>query len=108
MRIELTELLWLDQQRDFSLVDIVELSGLPEAELRALVECGVLAPADPTAAEWRFGADCLLAARAACRLREDFELDSQGLAVALTLMERIHDLERQLGELRARSPRRMG
>lgn len=107
MRVELTEVLWLDQ-RDFSLADIAELSGLPAAELRALVECGALTPADPDAAEWRFGAECLLAARAARRLREDFELDSQGLAVALTLTERIHDLERQLGELRARSPRRMG
>ncbi len=108
MRIELTELFWLDQQRDFSLGDIAELSGLPETVLRALVDCGALTPVDPAATELRFDADGLLAARAAYRLREDFALDSQGLAVALTLLERIHDLERQLGELRARSPRRTG
>jgi chaperone modulatory protein CbpM len=107
MRIELSEVLWLDRHHELSLTDLVELSGLTEAELRELVECGVITPIDPNSAERIFSAECLVTARTACRLRNDFELDSQGLVLALTLLDRIHDLEAQLRELHAHLPRRI-
>jgi len=53
-----------------------------------------------------FRADCDVIARTACRLRTDFELDAPGLALALTLHGRIHDLEAQLRELSALYPHR--
>jgi hypothetical protein len=37
-------------------------------------------------------------------LRKDFELDPQGLALAVALLERVRDLEEQLRDLRARIP----
>jgi hypothetical protein len=40
-------------------------------------------------------------------LRNDFELDTEGLAVALALIERIGSLESELRELRAQLPQRM-
>jgi chaperone modulatory protein CbpM len=39
-------------------------------------------------------------------LRTDFELDAQGLALALTLLNRIHGLEAQLRDLSAQLPHR--
>jgi chaperone modulatory protein CbpM len=50
-------------------------------------------------------AAALHAARTAHRLQADFELDVQGLALALRLLERVSELETQLQSLRARSPR---
>jgi chaperone modulatory protein CbpM len=47
-------------------------------------------------------------ARTAFRLRHDFELDEQGLAVALALLERVRDLEAELDALRAQLPGRIG
>lgn len=104
MRVELTEVHWLDQHQELSLTDLSGLSGLTKAELLELVDYGIFIPIDPKAAEQTFRADCLVVARTACRLRRDFDLDTQGLALALTLLERIHELEAQLSDLRARAP----
>jgi chaperone modulatory protein CbpM len=97
---------WLHAHFELSLAQVCELSGLSETELRELVECGALAPADPGAREWTFAADRLVVARSAHRLRRDFDLDSQGLALAVALLERVRDLEEQLRDLRARIPGR--
>ena len=95
---------WLHERYELSLTELCELSGLSESELRVLVDCGAIAPTDPDARDWTFGADRLVVARSACRLRKDFELDPQGLALAVALLERVRDLEEQLRYLRARIP----
>jgi len=104
MRIELTELVWLEEHRELNLAELAELSGLSEAELHELENCGAIAPVDPGAAERTFGAECIVAARAAFRLRNAFELDAQGLAVALALLDRVSALETELRDLRAQLP----
>ncbi len=106
MKVELTEVLWLDAQQELSLAELAALSGLSEAELRELVDYGVLVPVDLETEPPVFRADCVVIARTACRLRADFELDAPGLALALTLLGRIHDLEAQLRDLGARLPHR--
>ncbi|MGH8306895.1 MAG: chaperone modulator CbpM [Gammaproteobacteria bacterium] len=108
MRVELTEVLWLDEHHELSLRELAELSGLPETELRELVDCGAITPLTPEAPAWTFGADCVVAARTAARLRRDFDLDSQGLALALTLIEHVNALEARLRRLDAQLPHRIG
>ena len=105
MQIEETEGLWLHEHYEFSLGELAELSGLPEAELREWVDEGVLLPSDPSAAEWSFGADRLVTVRLACRLRRDFELEPHGVALLVTLLERVHALEAEVSDLRAKLPR---
>jgi chaperone modulatory protein CbpM len=103
MRIELNEITWLDEHREITLAELAELSGLSEAELNALEDCGAIEPLDPSTRT--FGGHCIIVARTAFRLRRDFELDEQGLAVALALLERMHALESELEALRAQLPR---
>jgi len=111
MRIEITEALWTDEHHEYSLTELVELSGLSAAELQYLVDCEALLPvaveasAVRNAADARFSAQCLALARAASRLRNDFELDVNGLTLTLRLLHRIRELEAELHELRAQSPR---
>jgi hypothetical protein len=95
---------WLHERYEISLTELCELSGLSESELRVLVEFGAIAPADPDAREWTFSSERLVVARSASRLRKDFDLDPQGLALAIALLERVRDLEEQLRDLRARIP----
>ena len=104
MKAELNEALWLSERREFSLAEFVELSGLSEAELRELVDYGALEQTNPQAEQWTFSAERVIAARAACRLRNDFDLDMHGLALILIYLDRIRDLEAQLQDLRARLP----
>lgn len=106
MQPEPTDAVWLDQRLEFSFAELVQCSGLSEGELRELVDYGALTPTDPQGAEWTFGADIVVTMRAAGRLRDDLELDPQALALVLTLMGRIRDLETQVCALRAQLPRR--
>ena len=108
MKVELTEAVWLDDRGVVTLVELSECSGLSESELRELVEIGALEPLDADASDWGFGAKCIVAARAASRLRKDFELDTHGLAVVLSLLERVQELETELQRLHARLPRMLG
>lgn len=104
MRIELTEALWLDEREEFSLDQLAELSGLSISELEQLVEYEALAPIDRGRPRPMFTARCLVTARTACRLRDDFDLGAPGLALALTLIERIRALEARLQGLECRLP----
>lgn len=105
MKTQGTEASWLHEHYELTLEELCELSGLSEAELRELVDYGVLAPTDPGVRRWTFGADRLLVARSASRLRRDFDLDLHGVTLVVTLLERVRALEAELRDLRARLPR---
>ena len=102
---ELTELTWLDERMECSLLELAERSRLTEPELQELIACGVIAPRNPSAAQQSFAGHALAAARIAARLRDDFELDLRGVALALTLLRRVRELEIELGQLRVRGAR---
>jgi chaperone modulatory protein CbpM len=106
MRVEFTEAVWMDEREQLSLAQLAEVSGLTEAELAELIDYDALAPADPRAEPATFGADCIITARTACRLRTDFDLDAHGLALVLKLLEQVHNLESELRSLQARLPGR--
>ncbi len=106
MKLEQADAIWLDAQCECSFAELVRLSGLSEADLRELIDYGALAPNNPQEAEWTFSGDIVVTVRAAGRLRDDLELDTQTLALTLTLIKRIRELEAQIGKLRAQLPRR--
>ena len=105
MKVELVEVHWLEERSVISLAELAQRSGLGEDELAELIALGALAPVDPAAQPRHFRAESLVIARTACRLRDDFDLDLRSLALAMSLLERIRDLEAQVCELRARLPK---
>jgi chaperone modulatory protein CbpM len=107
MRIELNEVLWLEEH-SVTLAELSEMCALPLPLLQELVGSGAIVPLEAGDAELRFGGQALSAARAAHRLQEAFELDASGLLLALGLLDRVRDLERELRALRARSPDPLG
>lgn len=102
---ESAEPVWLTDDHVFSVTELAEMSGLLEAELLELVDYGAIAPIDPESSPWMFTGRCLLTVRTACRLRISFDLEPHGVALIVSLLERIHGLESQLDSLRARLPR---
>lgn len=104
MKSEHTEAVWLTEDTQFSLAQLAELAGIPESEVRELVDYGAVTPVDPEASPWIFNGKCLLTIRTACRLRVSFDLEPHGVALIVSLLERIHDLETELGSLRAQFP----
>jgi chaperone modulatory protein CbpM len=99
------DVLWLDEHRVVSLSELVEVSGLSEAELLELVHGGVIVAREAPGQGYSFSARVVTVARTASRLRDELELDMAGLGVALKLLERVHDLEDELARLRALLPR---
>ena len=106
MELQQTDAVWLDDRLAFSFAELARFSCLSEAELRELADYGALVPNNPQEAEWSFSGDIVVTVQAAGRLRADLELDPQALALALTLIKRIRELEAQIGNLRAQLPRR--
>jgi chaperone modulatory protein CbpM len=102
MRVEITEVVRIEEHQTLSLAELADLSRLSEADLLELLECGVIAPIGSAADRPSFGAECLIAARAASRLKEELDLDAHSVAVVLALLERIRRLESQLRGVEAR------
>jgi chaperone modulatory protein CbpM len=108
MRVELTEVLWLEERETLTWAELAQASGLSEAELKVLIECGVLTPVDPDAGRPTFPGRSVAVAQTARRLRRDFGLDADGLALAIKLLGQIRDLEAELRHLHAQLPGRIG
>lgn len=105
MAAEHDDAVWVTESQQYSLAELVSLSGLAETELRELVEFGALRPANPQGPGWVFSGQCLLSVRAAYRIKSSFELQPHGLALVVSLLERIRELEARLGHLDAQQPR---
>ena len=99
MNTEHSELMWLDEQHEVSLDELVELSGLSLQELQLLVESGALVPNNLTSNTWHFSSHCIVSIRTLSRLKQDFELEQNALGLMLVFLERIRKLEFKLREL---------
>jgi len=91
----------LDNLTEVTWLELVSASGLPEGELRELVQYGAVVPRDPGAPAWTFEARWIKVVRDAGRLRHDFELDPHSVSVLLCYIERIERLEAEVRRLRA-------
>jgi len=85
-----------------SAAELIARSGLQWEELTALVEFGILEPLSGAGASWTFSSHCVSIVRTAGRLKADFEVNPPGLALALTYLDRIRELEARLAELECR------
>jgi chaperone modulatory protein CbpM len=99
--------LWLEQGQRLTLGELAASCGLSEAELHELVDYGVLMPANLGEPAWSFSIDCVFRVRKASRLRDDLELDTHALGLAIRLLDRIDTLEAELAALRARAAYRL-
>ena len=104
MTVHITESVWLNASDICSFEHLTQVSGLSADALLDLIDTGILKPSNQDSANYFFPIDCIVIARTARRLRDDFDLDPQGLSLALTLMRRIDQLEAELQQLRAILP----
>ena len=90
MTLEFAQAVYIDDGETITFAQLVERSGLTADELRDLVECGAMTEAAADAAAARFSEHCILVARTARRLRDEYALeDSHSLAVVVRLTQRI-------------------
>lgn len=96
MTVQRIESIWLNDIELCRIDHLAEVSGLSVDEIEDLVETGVIVPANPTAKPQYFQLRYVVTVNTARRLRDDFQLDRHGLALALRLLRRIEELETEL------------
>jgi chaperone modulatory protein CbpM len=94
----------LSERHSISRTEIEQASGLSSSDIVDLVEVGVLEPQGGSPEQWQFSAGSLVLLRRAHRLQRDFELGGSGLALALTYLQRIEELEARIRALECQLP----
>lgn len=87
----------LEEQAELSLDDIGRACSSSTEWVIELVEQGVLDPTGESRQVWRFSGACLVRARVARRLQRDLDINVEGVALAIELMEEIRSLRERLG-----------
>jgi hypothetical protein len=101
--IETTTAIFLDDDGTLTAAQLVEQTGLTTDELETLIDSGAIAPRDSQASPWTFSARCVVIARSARSLRDEFALDdAHAVAILLRFAQRIEELERALRAYRPR------
>jgi len=94
-----TRAVLVEQEVQFTLVELSRACRVDSEQLITLVEEGVLTPIGDEPRHWRFGDSSLRRARTALRLTRDLELNAAGVALVLDLLDEIDALRSRLRRL---------
>lgn len=82
--------------------ELCRATGLAADEVRELVEFGVFEPAGAAPENWIFTGQTIVMARTAHRLRRHFDVNLPGVALALTYLQQIEQLQQHIALLECR------
>jgi chaperone modulatory protein CbpM len=91
-----TQSVLVEEDLEFTLVEISRACGADAEHLVALVVEGVLSPQGGAREQWRFRGADLARARTALRLMRDLDLNPPAVALVLELLDEIKALRSQL------------
>ncbi len=89
----------LDETVVFTLAEISERCHVSQHVVIEMIEYGLVEP-DKTQDEMRLDAFALQRIQSAARLQHDFDINMQGVAMILELMDELNDLHHELAVLR--------
>ena len=93
----------VEDQVEFTLIELCHITGASKDQFALWVEEGVFEPRGARIEEWRFSGACLRRAITAQRLTSDLELNAQGVAIVLDLLDQIETLRTRLARYDDRS-----
>ncbi|HEJ9096476.1 chaperone modulator CbpM [Serratia odorifera] len=88
------------QEITFTVVELCQQVDISQDELIEIVELGVIAPLESAPSSWLFDYPALSHLQRARRLRAELDLDWPGIAMALTLLDRVDALQKENQRLR--------
>lgn len=86
----------VEERVEFTLVELSHVAGATAEEIALWVEEGAFEPRGTGIDEWRFSGGALQRAVRAHRLSRDLQLNAQGVALALDLLDQIDTLSARL------------
>ncbi len=89
----------LDDDAEFSLVELCEVCQVPADVVVALVTEGVVEPIGQEQTQWRFRAISIRRVRCAIRLKHDLGINVAGVALALDLLQELEHARERLKQI---------
>jgi len=89
----------IDDNVHLTLVELCKVCKSSEDVIRSWVVEGVLMPSGQDQQGWHFNGIAVQRARLAQSLAQELEINESGIALALDLLDRIHQLEAQLARI---------
>lgn len=86
----------LDDSIELSLSELSQALNISGEFVLSLVDEGIIEPEGGEASTWRFRSVCVARARCAVRLSQDLGVNLSGAALALDLLDEIHQLKSRL------------
>ncbi|CAH0314686.1 MULTISPECIES: chaperone modulator CbpM [Pseudomonas] len=93
---------------ELNLREFCEAAALLDVHVIEIVEHGILEPHGAAPSDWRFTDYELVLARRAAKLRRELELEWEGVALALDLLEEVQQLRAENRRLRQQLGRWVG
>ncbi|ATA25297.1 chaperone-modulator protein CbpM [Brenneria goodwinii] len=90
----------MTEEMTFTMVELCQSVNISQDELIEVVELGVIVPLDPDKPSWVFDSYALSCLRRARRLQTELDLDWSGIAMTLTLLDKIDELKKENLQLR--------
>ncbi|CFQ33832.1 MULTISPECIES: chaperone modulator CbpM [Yersinia] len=84
----------------YTVTELCQSTGIMQEELVEVVGLGLIVPLEPADSVWVFDADALSSLKRAQRLQNELDLDWSGVAMTLTLLERVEQLKKENNQLR--------
>lgn len=88
--------LLLDEDASLSLAELCQVCGVHAEQMFIMVEEGLLEPHGKSPEHWRFPASSLRRVQIALRLQRDLDLNTAGVALAVDLLEEVHELRHRV------------
>ncbi|CAH2810505.1 MAG: hypothetical protein CBARDMAM_6065 [uncultured Caballeronia sp.] len=98
----MSESVWLNDVDVCQVEYLAEVSGLSIEEIEDLIDTGIIEPVNTSAPPRMFQLRYVVTVKTARWLRDDFEIDQRGLALALSLLQRIDELQAEIHATKAR------
>ncbi|QTF09904.1 chaperone-modulator protein CbpM [Brenneria izadpanahii] len=90
----------MTEEMTFTMVELCQSVNISQDELVEVVELGVIVPLDLDKPGWVFDSHALICLRRARRLQMELDLDWSGIAMTLTLLDKIDELKKENEQLR--------
>lgn len=89
----------VDETIFYSLQEICDICGVQMESIVEMVDYGILEPAGKSSRTWKFPTDQVQRSQRAIRLQHDLDLNIQGVALTLELLEELEDLRFKISQL---------
>ncbi|AUH01477.1 chaperone modulator CbpM [Pectobacteriaceae bacterium CE70] len=90
----------MSEEMTFTVMELCQSVDISQDELIEVVGLGVIVPLEPEDPHWIFDSRAVSCLKRALRLQAELDLDWSGIAMTLTLLDKLEELKKENEQLR--------